>query len=467
MSTFQLSPQVDANKVFLIRRGQLEGRIDPHQYHHERLAAIAALRKANAVLPLFQVVKSAKQITSEINPSDIYVGLENIVSDTGEYVATSEKQSISSAGVFKRGQILFPKLRPYLNKVYLAEFDGLCSTEFHIFETDKMSAEFLAIYLRSSLVVNQTRHLMTGNTLPRLQTEDINRLPVPLLSNDVQRKVVEHYQKANLLKQQKEEQAVALLASIDEYLLGELGISLPEQDNRLEKRIFRVRAREVSGGRLDPDYSKIGYKSLQQAIQKSKYQPVFLKDISDKVHAGKTPASTEYSEEPTQYPILKVGSYTRDFVNLDKVDFAYSVQPHTVKKGDIFVLSAAHQSEYVGRHIKYLQNEPEVKTSFVGELICIRVNERFNSMFLFSLLSMDLFKTLINREKTGQTSHVYGKDLKWLSIPSPSIEKQNEIAQHIQSIRAKAAQRQAEAAQILFDAKAQVERMILGEVDVR
>ena len=46
------------------------------------------------------------------------------------------------------------------------------------------------------------------------------------------------------LKQQKEQQAQTLLDSIDAYLLTELGITLPEQDNRLEKRIFTVPAAE-------------------------------------------------------------------------------------------------------------------------------------------------------------------------------------------------------------------------------
>lgn len=142
MGGFEFSAWVNANNLFLVNRSELEGRLDPHQYHHERISAIKSLKSKNKTISLFQVVNSSKQITTEFNPQDIYVGLENIISDTGEYVATSDKQSISSAGVFKKGQILFPKLRPYLNKVHLTEFDGICSTEFHIFESKNISAEF-------------------------------------------------------------------------------------------------------------------------------------------------------------------------------------------------------------------------------------------------------------------------------------------------------------------------------------
>jgi type I restriction enzyme, S subunit len=276
MNTFKLSAAVNADKVFLTARSQLEGRIDPHQYHPQRRSLIAALNKANKVVPLSKIVINAKQVTTKITGDDVYIGLENIISDTGEYLATSEKQSISSAGVFKKGQILFPKLRPYLNKVYLAEFEGLCSTEFHIFETKCMNAEFLAIYLRSSLVVNQTRHLMTGNTLPRLQTEDINRLPVPLIANEVQLKVVSLYNEANYKRQQKNQQAAALLASIDGYLLGELGITLPEQDNSLEKRMFYVNSREVMGLALSP----VSYARKIRSEYKSTYEFFTLDEIA-------------------------------------------------------------------------------------------------------------------------------------------------------------------------------------------
>jgi type I restriction enzyme, S subunit len=54
------------------------------------------------------------------------------------------------------------------------------------------------------------------------------------------------------------------------------------------------------------------------------------------------------------------------------------------------------------------------------------------------------------------------ENLKKFAIPIPSMEKQQEIVTHIQSIRTQAQTLQQHAEQILADAKAQVERMILG-----
>ena len=58
--------------------------------------------------------------------------------------------------------------------------------------------------------------------------------------------------------------------------------------------------------------------------------------------------------------------------------------------------------------------------------------------------------------------HVYSRDLIRLQIPLPPIQKQNQIAEHIQAIRTQAKQLQTQAEQLLANAKAHIEQMILG-----
>jgi restriction endonuclease S subunit len=462
MSEFLLNDTVDKEKVFLINLSEIEGRIDPHPYHPERKDALKKLEALTCV-KLRNVVKSNKKITQTILEEDVYLGLENIQSGTGEYLKTNEKGSISSAAIFNKGQILFPKLRPYLNKVHYAEFDGLCSTEFHVFDAIGLKPYFLFIYLQTNLFVSQTILLMTGKTLPRLQTDDISKIPVPIIPENLQDLIIKKYQDAQYIKHQKETQAKQLLTSIDEYLLNELGITLPEKDNSLENRIFTTSLSKVSGNRFDCDYYSIHYSNLENSISKSVYLVDKIATVVSNIASGKTAASSEYSDVKTEYPIIKVGSYSAEYIDLEKTDYTKSANNIEAHKGDIFILSAAHQAEYVGRFIKYLDEEPKIPTAYVGELICVRANKKVcNSMYLFSLLSLDVFKTLINREKTGQTSHVYGKDIKHIKIPTPPIEKQNEIAVHIRQIRDQAKQLQKEAVEELEKAKQGVEQIILG-----
>jgi restriction endonuclease S subunit len=86
-----------------------------------------------------------------------------------------------------------------------------------------------------------------------------------------------------------------------------------------------------------------------------------------------------------------------------------------------------------------------------------------NSDYLFALFSSPTFKTLMNCEKHGQTSHIYSNDIKHILIPLPPPENQTEIANHISTLRAQAKALQQQAAAELEQAKQQVERMILGE----
>lgn len=156
----------------------LGGRLDPQQFHPERMEVVEEIKKRDWCR-LKDVRNDVKTISKKIPSGEIYIGLENIDSYTGNYVESKEKEIVSSAARFKKGDILFPKLRPYLNKVHRAQFDGFCSTEFHVFEAHDIDPDYLTIVLRSSLTLAQTKHLMTGNTLPRLQTTDVDELVIP------------------------------------------------------------------------------------------------------------------------------------------------------------------------------------------------------------------------------------------------------------------------------------------------
>ena len=196
-------------QIWQIWSDTIEKRLDPMFFHPLRLRAIEAIKNSNAsVVSLSEAVKFRRELVNDIPENATYVGLENIVSNSGEYVETNAKESISSAFVFKKGDVLFPKLRPYLNKVFYADFDGICSTEFHVFKAEKCDPYFLFSFLTRSVVVEQTSRLMTGNTLPRLQTEDIENLLIPIPNETTQEKIVAGvktiYNKARNLRQEAE-----------------------------------------------------------------------------------------------------------------------------------------------------------------------------------------------------------------------------------------------------------------------
>lgn len=180
------------NRVFISSFHNLTGgRIDPFA-NTPVLEKLRSSLNNSSFIYLKDAVTETKFITTEISSSDTYIGLENIESNTGNYIRTDEKETISSALIFERDQILFPKLRPYLNKVYLAEFNGICSTEFHVFNAKNMDSNFLHHCLLSRITLEQTSNLMTGNTLPRLQSSDIAHILIPNPPFEKQREIAEH-----------------------------------------------------------------------------------------------------------------------------------------------------------------------------------------------------------------------------------------------------------------------------------
>lgn len=81
---------------------------------------------------LGQIVEPSREraLPTEV-PEMRYVGLEHIESQTMKLVGYKHAYEVRSSSIlFSKGDVLYAKMRPYLNKVWLAEFDGLCSPVF-------------------------------------------------------------------------------------------------------------------------------------------------------------------------------------------------------------------------------------------------------------------------------------------------------------------------------------------------
>lgn len=179
-------------RMFIVSASDVfESRLDAIAYQNLRREFLKNVEHSRySCLPLVALVDVNRQQTNNLNGQQ-YIGLENINGTTGDFVPTQDKESCSSAVVFKAGDILFSKLRPYLNKVWLATFDGIASTEFYPLHAKTEDAAYLTAYLRTKAVANVMTLLMTGNTLPRVQLEDILSLPVPIPPHSIQQRMVE------------------------------------------------------------------------------------------------------------------------------------------------------------------------------------------------------------------------------------------------------------------------------------
>ena len=110
--------------------------------------------------------------------------LEDIEKDSSrlvERILSSSRPFQSSKTRFKKGDVLFGKLRPYLNKVLVADADGVCTTEIvPVRGFFGMAPEYIRLVLKSPLTMKRVDRLMYGMKMPRLGTDDALALNFPL-----------------------------------------------------------------------------------------------------------------------------------------------------------------------------------------------------------------------------------------------------------------------------------------------
>ena len=132
---------------------------------------------------------------SSISQDDWVLELEDIEKDTATIVCRKAKVEREINGVrhsFKKGQILYSKLRTYLNKVLIAPEDGFCTTEIVPITAGKaVVPEYLLIVLRSPYFLEYTASCGYGVKMPRLGTTDAKKAVIPVPPLAEQKRIVQ------------------------------------------------------------------------------------------------------------------------------------------------------------------------------------------------------------------------------------------------------------------------------------
>ncbi len=222
-------PVEDVRRVFAVRFQDLQqqGRLNADYFHPERILALRSITSAAQTIHFQKLEEVVSFIREKIKtPEDNYLGLAHVQSNTGELINVDDTAT-GSCHTFQRGDVLFARLRPYLNKVYRAEMDGCCSPEFHILrikDDQLLLPDYLAVILRSRLIVAQTIHMMTGNTHPRLANDDVTNLVIPIPNLGVQQRIAEEVQRrrdeARRLRAEAETEWQEAKRWFEEQLLG-------------------------------------------------------------------------------------------------------------------------------------------------------------------------------------------------------------------------------------------------------
>jgi len=138
--------------------------------------------------------------TTNINAEEIPDGawildLEDIEKDSGKIlqkVTNKLRKSTSTKHQFRPGMVLYSKLRPYLNKVIVANESGYCTSEILPLRFVKdVQPEYAQIFLMSPYFVEYANNCSYGMKMPRLGTKDGQKAFFPVPPHKEQIKIVE------------------------------------------------------------------------------------------------------------------------------------------------------------------------------------------------------------------------------------------------------------------------------------
>ncbi len=150
----------------------------PSNWHIEKLKFIAETRNNKELLS---------------NVQNNYIGLENIVKNTGQYVCSNTTYEEGYYDVCKKGDILYGKLRPNLSKVLVAPFDSCCSGEFLIFKSAKINLKYLFYYLLSQGITEIATSAIYGTKMPRVSWDFIKNLFISFPPKNEDQKEIVNY----------------------------------------------------------------------------------------------------------------------------------------------------------------------------------------------------------------------------------------------------------------------------------
>ena len=171
-----------------------------------------------------------------------YIGLEDIESKTARFIGSPKPRTVQSLTFrFHPGQVLYGRLRPYLQKALLAEVEGHCSTEiFPIQPTNELVAKYLLHWLLSDDITAKIDETCRGARMPRANMNEVLDFDIPIPPLSEQKRIVKKidaaFEKIDALKADAEKN----LANAKELFQSALDEAMRPKKGWVEKRLGEV-----------------------------------------------------------------------------------------------------------------------------------------------------------------------------------------------------------------------------------
>ena len=192
----------------------------------------------------------------DITADDWILELEDLEKDTASIIQMLSKKERGIKGVrhkFKKGDVLYSKLRTYLNKVLIAPRTGYCTTEIIPFHSYcGVSTHYLCHVLRSAYFLDYTLQCGYGVKMPRLSTNDACKGMIPLPPFAEQHRIVAEIERwfslINIIENNKEDLQTAIKQAKNKILDFAIRGKLVSQDPNDEPAVELLK-------RINPEFT--------------------------------------------------------------------------------------------------------------------------------------------------------------------------------------------------------------------
>ena len=446
--TYQVPQHIDKNKIFVVQRSEIEGRLDPKMALYNR-------RVQNSIYPKVRL-KDLLVCKPQYGANESGVARLSMadtryirITDIDEYGLISNKdlgatvKNIEEKYILNENDILIARSGATVGKAYIHKkmpYDCIFAGYLirFVLNCAKVLPDYVFIWTQLNAYKEWVNAIQRPSGQPNINAEEYKSLEIPLPNIEKQKEIVAIVHSAYTQKLQKESEAQQLLDSIIDKVLAELGISLPHIEKTLSKRIFTTSFRQIQSNRFDPK----GVLFLGDKSGSSIFENVSLKSIA-KICKGNSLTSKE-ADITGLFPVIaggQISPYNHNVANYN---------------GNVITVSAS--GAYAG-YVWY-HDYPIYATDCC--VIQSRNEQKYLTSYLYEVLHAQQERIYMYQQGAGQP-HVYASDLEKILIPKISIEQQRVIVTHAKELRTKAKALQAEGKAILENAKKEVEKMIMGE----
>jgi type I restriction enzyme, S subunit len=370
-------------------------------------------------------------------PADAWVlELEDIEKDTSKVlwrVTFAQRRPKSTKNRFAAGDVLYGKLRPYLNKVVRADQDGYCTTEIIPLKPSEVIDDgYLFYWLKHPAFLEYVISVSHGLNMPRLGTEAGKEAPLVLAPLNEQKRIADKLD--------------TVLAQVD---------TCRERLDRVPailKRFRQAVLAAATAGNLTEEWRDLRDADNQAT---SNWKDVTLGDLCESSFYGPRFGKDEYTQSHVGIPTIRTTDMTRDgrieitkdtpkvVVPKDKVEH-FRVQKCDLlvtRTGSIGVM-AVFEDDYVAIPSAYL--------------IRFRFSPQVLSRYVFYCLMAPAGQERLGLSTTAITQpNVNAEAIKRIEIQLPSLDEQYEIVRRVEALFAYADRLEAR----YTAARAQVERL--------